>query len=271
MELQFNLIFVIIVGIIIFSFFLFFTFKYIDLQKEKESVEIARAMDNIILGLKSTTQHKELDVNFDFSFDVDCDNIIINDGAYGQKVSSIFFASPGRGKDLLFWSKDLKKPFRIDTLLFIVDNSKKYYSNRPGFFKDFINQGSSTNFDVGVFFDGECPSGTQKIICVDSDWIFFGEDSFPLIDENLVYGAAFSDKEQFNCSFNKILIKWNNLIEIYLNKNEQSSDCSSIRQDVETELNIIKASLLSNNFEFDVGGLETANRRLRDYNCEVLF
>ena len=85
-ELQFNLIFVIFVGLIIFGFFLFFTFKYIDLQKEKESVEIARSMDNIIRGLKSTTQYKEFDINFNFDMDVHCNEIIINNGLYRQKI-----------------------------------------------------------------------------------------------------------------------------------------------------------------------------------------
>jgi hypothetical protein len=272
-ELQFNLIFVIFVGLIIFGFFLFFTFKYIDLQKEKESVEIARSMDNIIRGLKSTTQYKEFDINFNFDMDVHCNEIIINNGLYRQKIDSIFFASAGKGKDLWFWSQNLKKPFRIDTLLFIIDNSKKYYSTRNGFFPEFVNEGSSSNFDVGVFFGGICPSSIngKKIVCVDSNKIFIDGEEFPFIDDSLVYGAAFSSAEQFECSLDKIVDKWINLIDIYLSKNDRSNDCSSVRENVKVELNIIKNSLISDNFAFDVEGLRNSNTQLSNHDCEVLY
>jgi hypothetical protein len=275
-ELQFNIIFVIIVGLIVFGFFMFFTFKYIDLQKEKESVEIARSMDNIIRGLKSTTQYKEFDINFDFDMDVDCDSITINNGLYGQKIDSIFFASPGRGKNIWFWSQNLQKPFRIDTLLFIVDNSKKYYSNKPGFFPEFINEGSSNDYEVGIFFEGfsgYCPTAMngKKVVCVDSNNIFIDGTEFPFIDDSLVYGAAFASEDQFNCSLNKIVEKWINLIDIYLSKNDRSNDCSSVREGVKTELNIIKNSLSSNNFAFDVEGLRRENGRLSDHDCEVIY
>jgi len=275
-ELQFNIIFVIIVGLIVFGFFLFFTFKYIDLQKEKESVEIARSMNNIIRGLKSTTQYKEFDINFDFDMDVNCDEIIINNGLYGQKIDSIFFASSGRGKDLWFWSRDLQKPFRIDTLLFIIDNSKKYYSNKPGFFPEFINEGNSNNFNVGVFFEGfsgYCPNSIngEKIVCVEGNSIFIDSEEFPLIDDTLVYGAAFASAEQYSCSFDKIIDKWINLLDIYLDKNDRSTDCSNFREDISAELNIIKNSLNEQNFEFDTEGLRRANTRLSDHDCEVVY
>ncbi len=276
LEVQFNLIFVIVVGIIVFGFFMFFTFQYIELQKEKESVEIARSIDNIIRGLKSTTQYKEFDVNFDFKMDVNCDSIVINDGRYAQEINSIFFASPGSGRDIWFWSQEFQKPFRIDTLLFVIDNSKKYYSNKNGFFPDFINSGSSGDYDVGVFFEGYpnyCPSavGDEKVICVDSNKLFFDDVEFPYIDDSLVYGAAFSEMEQYNCSFEKVVEKWINLVEIYNSKNGRSGDCSSIRGNLRSELNIIKASLENRNFAFDIEGLEQENNRLSNHECEVLY
>ena len=60
METSFSLVFVTIVGIIVFSFFMFFLVKYIEFQDHKESIEISRSMDTIITGLKTQTQHKEL-------------------------------------------------------------------------------------------------------------------------------------------------------------------------------------------------------------------
>ena len=270
METSFSLVFVSIVGIIVFSFFMFFLVKYIEFQDHKESIEISRSMDSIISGLKTQTQYKELNVNYNFDLDVYCDGIIINDRQPGQEINSIFFASSGSNDNLLIWTQELSKGFSIDNLLYLVDLNKKYYSDDPSFF-DRVNvtAGSSSDYDVGVFFFS-CPADDSKeIICV-SEGLVRGEN-YVLFDNSLIYGAAFSDINQFSCSYSKIITKWINLFDIYISKNSVMNDCSSIRSSLDTALRELRSSLVSGDYDIDVSVMNELNYRLSDGGCGVLY
>jgi hypothetical protein len=269
---QFNLIFVIIVGVVILAFFLFFTSKYIDLQQKGEAAEIGRDMDNIMRGIKSTTQHKNLSVVFNFNLLPNCEEIIIN-GKFSQGVDSIFFAEPSTSKKLVFWSKDFRKPFRVDTLVFIIDNSKKYYSSNPTFFPSFVNKGTANDYDVGVFFDGTCPTSSpeRRVLCVDANNMVVDGRSFPFIDDVLVYGAAFSNVEQFECSFDRLTEKWANLFEIYSKKNEMLSSCTSVRAQLGEELGNAFNSIDAGVYTFDDARLDNLNNQLSNFECEVVY
>ena len=270
MDMSFSLVFVTIVGIIVFSFFMFFLVKYIDLQEHKESVEISRSMDSIITGLKIQTQQKELGVNYNFNMDVYCDGIIINDRQPGQEINSIFFASSGSDDNLLIWTQELSKGFSIDNLLYLVDLNKKYYSDNSSFFdSDMVGVSSISDYDVGVFFSG-CPSDASKeIICV-SDGLVRGE-SYVLFDKSLIYGAAFSDISQFNCSYSKIITKWINLFDIYISKNSVMNDCSSIRSSLDDELRSLRNKLIDGNYDINIDIMNELNYRLSDGGCGVLY
>jgi hypothetical protein len=270
MDVQFNLIFVIVVGISVFAFFMFFMFKYMELEEHKEAVEISRSMDGIITGLKTQTQYKELNVDYSFKLDVNCNEIIINDQVPGQEINSIFFGSSGSDNNLLIWSQEFSKGFSVDNLLYLVDLNKKYYSNNLDFFNsDMVDVGSNLDYDVGVYF-GECPTVSgKKIICVDQGLVD-GENYF-LFDDSLIYGAAFSDLNQFDCSYSKIITKWINLFDIYISKNSVMNGCSSVRNDIDNELRSLRSELVSGDYDLDVGTLIDLNYRLSDSSCGVLF
>ena len=270
MDMSFSLVFVTIVGIIVFSFFMFFLVKYIDLQEHKESVEISRSMDSIITGLKTQTQQKELGVNYNFNMDVYCDGIIINDQEPAQEIDPIFFASSGSNDDLLIWTQELSKGFSIDNLLYLIDLNKKYYSDNPTFFDRVnVSGGSISNYDVGVFFNF-CPAeNSDKTICF-SDSTVRGRP-YVLFDDSLIYGAAFSDLEQFDCSYSKIIPKWINLFEIYISKNLAMNDCSSIRFSLNEELVTLRNKLISGEYSIDVHTMNELNYRLSDGGCGVLY
>lgn len=269
---QFNLIFVIIVGVVILAFFLFFTSKYIDLQQKKEAAEIGRDMDNIMRGIKSTTQHKNLSVIFNFNLLPNCEELIIN-GKFSQGVDSIFFAEPSSSRKLVFWSKEFRKPFRVDTLIFIIDNSKKYYSTNPTFFPRFVNKGTASDYDVGVFFDATCPASSfgKRIICVTPSIVKIDGRTFPFIDDVLVYGAAFSNVEQFECSFDRLAEKWANLFEIYSKKNEMLSSCTSVRAQIGEELDNALNSIEAEDYTIDDSRLDNLNNQLSNFECEVVY
>ena len=272
--IQFNLIFVIIVGVIILAFFLFFTSKYIDMQNKKEAAEIGRDINNIMRGLQSTTQHKNLTIAFDFDLRVGCNDIGINN-KYIQDVDSIFFGSNGPGRKIVFWSKEFGEPFRVANVIYLIDNTKKYYSSDSSFFNsNFVNIGDASNYDVGVFFGGSCPGSSfddRKIVCVEGNNINIDGQNFPLVDEAVIYGAAFSEVQQFNCSLQKLKSKWINLVDIYAKKNELSSGCMGVRQQLDDSLINLKNNLESGIYDYDYDGLDTLNTRLYSSGCAVVY
>jgi len=254
----------------VFAFFMFFLFKYMELEEHKEAVEISRSVDVIITGLKTQTQYKELDVDYNFKLDVNCNEIIINDKIPGQEINSIFFGSSGSDNNLLIWSQEFSKGFSVDNFIYLVDLNKKYYSNDVDFFNsEMIDVGSNLDYDVGVYF-GECPSVSgKKIICVDQNLI--DGERYLLFDDSLIYGAAFSDLEQFNCSYSRIVSKWINLFDIYISKNSAMNGCSSVRSSLDNELRSLRSSLVLGNYDIDVSVLVDLNYRLSDSGCGVLY
>jgi len=270
---QFNLIFVIIVGVMVLAFFLFFTSKYIDLNQKKEAAEISNEMNNIMRGLRSTTQYKNLSVMFNFNYDLDCNTLIINN-KFSQDTDSILFGEDGSSKKLVFWSKEFRKPFRVDNLIFLINNNKKYYSP-DNFFPNFINKGNVGDYDVGVFFGADCPVTNsipgRRIICVSNDDMFIDGVSYPFVDESFVYAAAFSDIDQYECGFNKSMEKWKNLFDIYIKKNEMLSGCSEIRNQIDSELISLRSNLNSGIYVLDVNHLESLNVNLDNFECGVVY
>lgn len=273
--IQFNLIFVIIIGIAVLSFFIFFTTKYIDLEHKKEAAEIARDIDLTLRGLKSTTQYNSLNVAFNFELEPMCDRISINDGDFYQTVDYIFFSDESDTSNLVFWIEEFNKPFRVDNLIFIIDNDKEYYSTDSSFFPNFVNQGNSGSYDVGVFFGGDCPANNpisgRKVVCVRNNQIELNGEVFPLVDDVLIYGAAFSSVDQFNCSLNKLATKWINLFDVYIGKNEMMSDCSDVRNSLNEKLLAEKNKLVVGDYEVDFYGLDSLNVKLSNFECGVVY
>nr|MBA4404743.1 hypothetical protein [Nanoarchaeum sp.] len=264
-EIQFNLIFVIIAGVMILVFFLFFTTKYIDLKEKQEAAKIAGEIDNLVLGLKSSTQYKELNVP-SFNLNVGCDNITIND-KYTRELDYVFFATNGNSKKLTFWVKEVEKGFRIDNVVFVIDNSKRYYSDNVNFFPEFVTNGTSDNYDVGVFFD-YCPNNNKKIVCVADNKI---NGEYYVFDEALIYGAAFGEIDNFKCSYSKLVDKWISLYDIYISKNNALTDGQEVRSQLNTLLLESKDKVSSGDYNVNVDELNSLNTRLSNFELEVLY
>ncbi|MBS3172221.1 hypothetical protein J4438_01400 [Candidatus Woesearchaeota archaeon] len=264
-EVQFNLIFVIVAGVMILAFFLFFTTKYIDLKEKQEAAKISGQIDNLLLGLKFNTQYKELDVP-NFNLNVNCGNITINN-RFTKDLDYVFFATNGTSKKLTFWVKEVEKGFRIDNVVFIIDNTKKYYSDRE-FFPDFVNV--NEDYDVGVFFNS-CPNNNKKVICVDGNNINYNGESFYSFDDALIYGAAFGNFDNFKCSYEKLVDKLIILYDIYLKKNEGFNDGQEIRSQISTLLSENKNKIVNGNYDVDNSQLDLLNTKLSNYELEVLY
>lgn len=268
-EVQFNLIFVIIVGVMILAFFLFFTTKYIDLKEKQEAAKISGQIDNLLYGLKANTQYKDLSAS-DFILNVSCRNITIN-GKYTKSLDYVFFASNSNSRKLTFWVKEVEKGFRVDNVVFIIDNTKKYYSDDSNFFPDFVNTGTESNYDVGVFFSN-CPLGSnKKTICVNGNNLQYNSESFVIFDDALIYGAAFGNINNFRCSYSALVDKWVSLYDIYLMKNEYLNDGPEVRNQLKDVLTESKNNVISGNYNVNIDSLNNLNTKLSNFELEVLY
>lgn len=131
LEIQFNWIFVLIVGGVIFMFF----FSVIKSQQETSEKEIAatlvRNIDTITTGAKESrfTAQKiplpDTEINFECG---GCDCLFSIKGIpqrYGEKV--LFSPNKVTGKSLLAWSLEWNVPYRATNFLYLTSPRVKYF------------------------------------------------------------------------------------------------------------------------------------------------
>lgn len=270
--IQFNWMFVVIAGAILLLFFTVFTVKYIDLQQKRTSAELGRGLDQVFIGSKSITQYKTFSLESEvFGIDFECDSFIVND-YYTQKSDYVLFGNDVEATDeLIIWSREFKKPFRIDNIVYILDPKKKIYTNDFGFknsFPEGVEFTDQNEADIGVFFD-TCPNFSGKKICVQNGNIKFDSgETYVHYDDALLYGATVSDYDNFKCAVDKLEKKWSNLLRLYSKKTEYLPVC---------DYTSIKGQLDSASFEDLSDGLSNGadlvnlNSDLMGRGCEVVF
>lgn len=138
-EIQFNWIFILIVGAIILAFFVTVSLKQKQSSEQQMNINFFTNFEKAITGI-SAAQGKMylLDVpNMDLRYDCtsDCDCAAYAGTSRAKAVGGNIFAmndriifSPNRlkGNVVFFWSKDWTFPFRITNLLFMTSPEVKY-------------------------------------------------------------------------------------------------------------------------------------------------
>ena len=275
---QFNWVFVIVAGGLILLFFMFFTARYFELHNLKVGSETARGLDQVFLSAKSTPQYKTFNLegnNFDLNFE--CDFFVI-DGDYQQKIEYVLFGTDVKEtSELIIWSKEFKKPFKVDNIVYVLDPRKKIYVEGNLEFlqglPDNLNIVSTANdADSLVFFDS-CPQGYsgKKKVCVKNNQISFNGESYSYYDDSLVYAALVSDPNNFKCAVEKLEEKWSNLFEIYSRKTEFMQECSTIFSNLKLELDDASTYVLTGNGINNEDSIIDLNRNLINADCGVIF
>ncbi len=267
---QFNWIFVVVAGVVIFLFFLGFLVKYIDLQDSKQSAQISSDFKNHILGIKSTEQYSNFSVP-KFKVDYDCDDIIVNDE---QTISMPFsiFTEGFDSSDILFWVEDYNKGFLVDRVVFITDADKKYYfdldyrGNIPPHI-DLVESVGSADVIVSSNPNFVLDDPDKKEIFINGNEITFVDDgeSFTFSDDFFVYAAAFSNALTFECTKESLDERFELLSSLYISKlsyvsSFEGSTCSSHYSNLRTAL-----------IAGDADQTKTLNSNLVNYGCEVIF
>jgi len=258
-QIQFNWIFVVVVGAIILLFFAGFAMKYQGLQERKQEIIFLNTFDKSLTNLQSSGFRTSTSLNLPLDIKVGCDNIYINEE---HGTSNLFF-SPTSLKDRIYiWYYPLEYPFKVTNFYFIVDDSgvnidtsssviMELIEDLPENFKDKVNLGSGKSIEV----NGDINNG---IVVID-------EVPFSYYSKALLYGAIFSDN--YDCLFNKVNSRFDNTIDSYLNKISliQRSGCNYGQ--IYTQLEALKISkdyLLVTN-------IENLNQNLASAGCPVVF
>lgn len=268
--IQFNWIFVMISGALFLIFFAFFGVKYVELEQSKESAKVVRALDSAISGSKSLSQYKIFGEELpDFNIYYDCENLFVNDDQWIE-LNNIIFVEERLKNPISLWSKEYKKPYLIDNVVFMWDPDLRFYFDSE-INTDFIEglpdeikiTNNENNADVLVYFGSANSNLNKKVIAFNGNLISFVNENknFEYNGDNIfVYGAMFSDYTVFECSKKYLDERRETMKEIYIKKTELfGNKC--------IEYNKISEALRKDDSE----DLEILNEALYNHNCEVIF
>lgn len=128
-EISFYWLFVFIAGTIILSFFLFVANKSLNISKERAAIDFSRNLDSFLI---TALQSSDFERTFFFSNEINfkCSStfceFLINDKSTPFKDKIIF--TPNKISDkILFITKSIDIPFRINNAIYLFPLNKKYY------------------------------------------------------------------------------------------------------------------------------------------------
>jgi hypothetical protein len=305
--MQFNWIFVVVAGAIILVFFLGFGVQYVGLQKTRENVEASKGIDQIINGLKEQEQFKSIELHNDFTFEFKCDSFVINKDTRSTQYLNgkiIFTQNTSNINTVYAWTKEFKKVYRIDNLVYLADSRRHFYfilddnvdyvnnlySGIPSTF-DNIEEIKYDDLVIGntikginnefIFFgspsqdkiDELKDKGTIIIIDPLTKMIIFddGQDFIGIIDDSLIYGAIFSgSSSSYKCSYDSLVKKFNTINNIYQKKAQNTQNCCSNGFcDYTNLINAINGLTIDSSDSY-VSSIEQMNRENAN-QCKVIF
>ena len=130
-EIQFNWIFVLVVGVIIFIFFTRITLKYQEVSESKIAISVLANIDTIATGAASSRDTDQIidipNVDIRISSTENCYRTY-KIGKNNRGLENVFIFSPQRieGNKLIFWTLDWSVPYRVSNLVFLTSPLVKY-------------------------------------------------------------------------------------------------------------------------------------------------
>lgn len=125
-EIQFNWIFILVIGAIILTFFISIADKQKTVSEVKVSAKVRSDLRTIFTGARSSTATASLVDIADKDISYSCEGFSVNN--LNPVLEGISFG-PSRleGYKIMVWSKDWSMPFRVGNILMIASPGIKYY------------------------------------------------------------------------------------------------------------------------------------------------
>ncbi|MFH1586143.1 MAG: hypothetical protein ABIB79_05230 [archaeon] len=169
-----------------------------------------------------------------------------------SKNRYIFSELPIQGKTFYLFSKPFNFPFKIADLIYMTSSTAEYCFKSPTIDIEYelesLNQPNLKIFpncseeSVFVCFGpGNCDIKVNlitKSVEKDSEEVYFEDDA-------LMYAAIFSDQEVYECQVKRLMMRTENLAQLYIDKSKlisRTSGCSS-------NLNLLSLASQSNRLD----------------------
>jgi preprotein translocase subunit YajC len=132
-EVQFNWVFVLIVGGIILAFFVTIVMKQKATSEESISITTLTRLDEILTGAGVSANTVEVIQIPAITLTYDCDNLYIG-GAPKKTLDRVLFAPKSMsGREIVTWTLDWSVPYKVANFLYVGGEDTKYVflSNSP--------------------------------------------------------------------------------------------------------------------------------------------
>jgi len=269
-EMSFAWIFAIIVGAFILFLAVLMITKVSDNQNYsndlKGAKEITVLADNFELGYE-TSSISTIEMPTNSRLYLNCNargvfgeqELILRSELYdqwsetGNGIKSenkyFFLEEPLESRGLVAFSRVFEFPFKVATLSYFLPVDKEYcFIDPPREVKEELEKNNLTNFKIEDSI-ADCNAKSTKI-CLNSDeascdaivypdFVKKGSERIYYEGFSLMFAAILSDSEIYECQLQRLMLRTNSLIELYLGKAtyDQGNDCSTNQRNPLEQLN----------------------------------
>ena len=243
-EITFNWIFVAVAGAILLMFFIYFAWKQIDLFNTLGINEVVLGIDNEINAFSTSgSSNKIVQIPSGVSFKFSCGEVVYETSK--KDTLRLIYGDDILRDNYVLWTRSWNFPFFIDNLYYASKSEKNFYVignnnflfNIPGKFKKFEqepNEAGKSSVIVDFTNSGsEKRFPEDKVLVVDKTnniVTFYPENKKEeFFSEEMLYGAMFTDFDDYRCLKEKSLERIKIIAELYKKKAEllkAGSKCS---------------------------------------------
>ncbi len=259
-EVQFNWIFILIIGVLILAFFVVMVQKQREVANKKLAVNVLSEIDVILTGEGVATGRSDILEIPEMPFEFTCTSYSVA-GIGRDTGNSIIFSPYNIESDtLLTWTLSWNMPYKIANFLYLTTPDITYYFvNVEDFIVDELPNNITVRKVKGINdiepqgedhiriiatenIAGPLPSklkglpeeeltalviGDDKLEFYKSDRESFvpdefeGSNSYPALSKETLYGAVFANRfEEYKCTMDKAVKRWGKVNEIYIIRTE---------------------------------------------------
>ena len=256
-EITFNWIFVVIAGSVLLMFFVYFAWKQIYLFNKIGANEIVDRVNNEIDAFAiGVSLNKVIELPKDVIFSFRCGEVLFK--GTRRDTLHLIYANGEFKERFNLWTNAWVFPFKIDNFYyasnlnrsFFIIGNEDFFFNIPDKFPKFNSLENLKNGDIIVDFTNSnfnTRFKENRVLVVDKsrDLItFYPENKKEVFfGEEMIYGAMFSDYEEYGCLKKKSLERLSIMAELYKKKAgllKLNSKCSFLYNEVEKVLDLFK-------------------------------
>ena len=233
LDISFSWIFALLIGGMILFGAIYGVSKFTSIKNTETSAELGTELINLLTPLETGLETAKA-ISISLPVNSRLSHTCLLSGTFGKEKISLeekvkgkwtnsevnisfedkylFFPDGLEAKKVFAFSKSFDFPFKVANAVYLFDAEKKYcFVSAP---REIKTELKNTNIDVFEFDD--C-SGDSEIICfekdsncdilVDADFdkVTKGDESMYFSGDALMYGAIFSDKDNYECELNRLL------------------------------------------------------------------